>query len=61
MMNNGVHWASDYPLALFLGYTFGHIAAQKGRIDKSSASQNSWRLAPGIVGNGYGLTLSRTF
>ncbi len=26
MMNNGVHWASDYPLAIGIGYTFGSIA-----------------------------------
>ena len=31
MVNNGVHWVSDYPLALALGYTFGKIAVVKGR------------------------------
>ncbi len=31
MMNNGVHWASDYPLAFALGYGFGHIAVREGR------------------------------
>lgn len=31
MMNNGVHWASDYPLALSMGYSFGKIAARRSR------------------------------
>ena len=30
MMNNGAHWASDYPLAIALGYTFGTIAYERG-------------------------------
>ena len=31
MMNNEVHWASDYPLAIALGYTFGTIAYERGK------------------------------
>ncbi len=31
MMNNGVHWASDYPLAIAIGYGLGKIAADNGR------------------------------
>jgi len=31
MMNNGVHWASDYPVALALGWGFGQIAVRQGR------------------------------
>ena len=31
MVNNGVHWWSDYPLALYLGYSFAHIAVNGGR------------------------------
>jgi len=31
MVNNGVHWISDYPLALAMGYTFAKIAVVKGR------------------------------
>jgi hypothetical protein len=26
MVNTGIHWYSDYPLALVLGYTFGNLA-----------------------------------
>ena len=61
MLNNGVHWASDYPLALFVGYTFGHIAARKGRIPKKAAGETSWEVRPDIIGRGVGLTASKRF
>ncbi len=32
MINNGVHWASDYPLALGLGYAFGTMIVNQGRV-----------------------------
>ncbi|MFD1468461.1 phosphatase PAP2 family protein [Hymenobacter caeli] len=31
MLNNGVHWASDYPLGIALGYGFAKIAVAHGR------------------------------
>ena len=31
MLNNGVHWASDYPLGVALGYGFAKIAVRHGR------------------------------
>lgn len=31
MMNNSVHWASDYPLALAIGYGLGKVAVSHGR------------------------------
>jgi len=30
MVNTGIHWYSDYPLAVVLGYSFGMIAAHPG-------------------------------
>jgi hypothetical protein len=30
MLNNGVHWASDYPLGLAIGYSFGKIIQARG-------------------------------
>jgi hypothetical protein len=30
MLNNGVHWLSDYPLAIAIGYTCGKIALARG-------------------------------
>lgn len=32
MINNGVHWASDYPLALGIGYVTGKVAVKMNRI-----------------------------
>ena len=32
MMNNGVHWISDYPLSIAMGYYLGKIAVDNGRI-----------------------------
>ncbi len=31
MINNGVHWASDYPLALGVGYIFGKVSVNMDR------------------------------
>jgi hypothetical protein len=30
MLNNGVHWISDYPLAIAIGYTCGKIVVSRG-------------------------------
>jgi len=30
MVNNGVHWMSDYPLSIAIGYTYGKIATSRG-------------------------------
>ena len=32
MMNNGVHWASDYPLALGIGYVTGKVTVRMNRL-----------------------------
>ena len=32
MMNNGVHWAGDYPLGFALGYGFGKFITRKNHI-----------------------------
>jgi len=63
MMNNGVHWASDYPLAIALGYGFGKVAVARGRQpvkpeDKSAGkTQYDFHVYPGYVGDGTGLWL----
>ena len=31
MVNNGVHWSGDYPLAIGIGYAFGKIVAVKSK------------------------------
>ena len=47
MMNNGVHWISDYPLSIAMGYYLGKIAVDNGRqaIDKS-AHGPSFKITP---------------
>jgi len=65
MVNNGVHWASDYPLALAIGGIVGKVVAERGRtvvrVAPSSAAPPSDArhhsamtlapmAAPGIIG-----------
>ena len=73
MINNGVHWASDYPLAIYLGYAFGNVIVNKGRQKvrmtdrrkailgfepKPEAKKPHWELKPAILGyDAAGLTL----
>ncbi len=62
MMNNGVHWASDYPLAIALGYTFGNIAFERGKyaLDKHElANQAQW--TPLVSRYGLGLAVQYSF
>ncbi len=43
MINNGVHWISDYPLALAIGYYFAKSAVNRGRkvVNKNENVQTS--------------------
>ncbi len=47
MLNNGVHWASDYPLGIALGYGFAKIAVRNGRTrvtePQSPAESTGWQ------------------
>jgi len=52
MLNNGVHWASDYPLGLALGYGFGKIAVRRGRMSEEARSV---LLSPLILPDGAGI------
>ena len=45
MMNNGVHWASDYPVAIALGYTFGSIAYERGQRALERASRQGTEVS----------------
>ncbi|GAB3648817.1 hypothetical protein GCM10027594_24230 [Hymenobacter agri] len=52
MLNNGVHWASDYPVGIALGYAFAKIAVRNGRTrveapaDSSAAHGTGFRTLP---------------
>ena len=41
MMNTGVHWISDYPIGVALGYSFAKISVKKGRTKKETAMKTS--------------------
>lgn len=65
MLNNGVHWISDYPLALAIGYTYGKIAVSRGHVilpRKLSGLTKSSTLTPLLLGqDGFGLSYRYTF
>jgi hypothetical protein len=65
MLNNGVHWISDYPLAIAIGYTCGKIALSRGQkfIGRKGAEPGfSSSLTPAYLGNGsIGLSYRATF
>lgn len=65
MLNNGVHWISDYPVAIAIGYTYGKIATSRGHVllpKRYSNFTKSSSLTPAIVGpNGFGLSYRYTF
>ena len=65
MMNNGVHWAGDYPVAIAIGYTCGKIALSRGQTmihKKTKLTGYKSSLMPLFFGqNGYGLSYRLTF
>jgi len=61
MMNNGVHWASDYPLALAFGYTFGSIAYERGQRALQAGESNAMQIIPIISQKNLGLGVSYAF
>ncbi len=55
MVNNGVHWASDYPLGIAIGYAVGKLASQMGRPAKTESSEKKvaqWTFFPGMTATG---------
>jgi len=54
-MNNGVHWAGDYPLALAIGYGFGKIAVDNGRKIVSGQNKTSMNVVPYYKNDAIGL------
>jgi hypothetical protein len=64
MVNRGIHWYSDYPLGLAIGYAFGMIAAHPEAIlSANPANENAPHLsiAPAVNGNGVGLSMAIVF
>ena len=64
MVNNGIHWYSDYPLGIFLGYSFGMIATHQeifGNLTGTKQSPLDISITPVIGSHGAGLALQATF
>jgi membrane-associated phospholipid phosphatase len=61
MMNNGVHWASDYPLGIGMGYVFGKAATKIVKKDsKDKESETAWNFMPMMNGT-TGMLATRKF
>ncbi len=63
MMNRGVHWISDYPIGIALGYSFAKIAVKRGRtqIKTSLKTPPSFSIYPLFVSkDGFGIHMSLT-
>ena len=65
MLNNGVHWISDYPVAIAIGYTYGKIALARGHrvlAKKQFGIAQKSTLLPLLIGqDGFGLSYRYTF
>ncbi len=64
MLSNGIHWVSDYPLGLFIGYYFGMIAAHPDLSGLSIiGSDNGLKVSimPNITPAGTGVSLTMNF
>ena len=65
MVNNGVHWMGDYPLAIAIGYACGKISLSRGQkiiTKKPNVSGYKSSIMPLFLGhNGYGLSYRLTF
>jgi len=61
MLNNGIHWVSDYPLGLFIGYYFGMLAAHPEGLPVSEGNRLQVYVHPHITPIGTGARLSLAF
>jgi membrane-associated phospholipid phosphatase len=63
MMNNGVHWASDYPLGIAMGYVIGKASTRmvQGSHLKPEEKEVSWNLVPLSPYGGMGMMAFKSF
>lgn len=63
MLSNGIHWVSDYPLGLFIGYYFGMLAAHPEGMPVMESDDGRLKvyILPNITPMGTGATLSMAF
>ncbi|MFN8573556.1 MAG: phosphatase PAP2 family protein [Gemmatimonadaceae bacterium] len=58
MVNNGVHWASDYPLAIALGKSVANVAVRGGRVRDDRRDERRAQLHPFIGPGRLGVSLA---
>jgi hypothetical protein len=65
MLSNGIHWVSDYPLGLFIGYYFGMLAAHPDMngmpVMDSGDGKLKVQIMPNITPTGSGISLTMKF
>jgi membrane-associated PAP2 superfamily phosphatase len=64
MVNYGIHWYSDYPLALVFGYTFGMLAAHPDEIPNIIAGKKlkgNFAIMPILTDKGFGIGAGYSF
>ncbi|MBL8024115.1 MAG: phosphatase PAP2 family protein [Elusimicrobia bacterium] len=61
MVNNGVHWYSDYPLAIAMGWMFGKIAVDRGRSKTDDSASLPFFIGPTTIAGKPGLALTFPF
>lgn len=64
MGNTGIHWYSDYPLGLALGYSFGMLAAHPEGLPEESeevGAGTQLSVSPMVSALGSGMTISFSF
>ena len=61
LVDRGMHWYSDLPLAYFLGYSFGNIIAPVENNSGNNISKSSLEILPTISYNGLNLHMIYSF
>lgn len=63
MVNNGVHWAADYPLGIAMGFVFGKAASKLGKSREESdlKKQSNWMILPAAHQDVSGLTFMYSY
>lgn len=62
LVSRGMHWYSDLPMGIFLGYTFGNlISPRQDEVTKTESSTAEIRLSPLFGFDNLGLQFSMNF
>jgi len=61
LVSKGMHWYSDFPLAFFLGYSFGNIIAPERESVSGDKGKTTLSVIPSITNDGIRLGFSFKF